>query len=256
MEARVQILYLSKFKPSARILRDALNNAGVTTTLAGECEDLNGPFIRYGHKGSIGIRNNAVDLNFNTRKFIEASGNKMIMSKTFTEAGVVTPQFYQMTKDPEDYPVMVRTTLSGFKGRGIYICETTKEFESFCDQKGSFWTPFLNISREYRVHVVNNQIVKLFKKVYSGEEPEDYPIRNMDNGYHFSIRNNMNPFVKLVQFVDRICEVMPIGFTAMDIGFLENERKYILIETNSAPGLNENSAGLFVDEIKRRLDDL
>ncbi|HOO68441.1 MAG TPA: hypothetical protein PLC53_03645, partial [Bacilli bacterium] len=109
-------------------------------------------------------------------------------------------------------------------------------------------------SSEYRVHVIDGKVVRLFKKLKDDEvEEEDYPIRNLSKGYHFSLRDIRNNN-KIEQLVSRLHPLLEGGiFYGMDIGYIREQGDFFIFELNSACGLNDNTAIIYAEKFSEIL---
>jgi hypothetical protein len=211
------------------------------------------PLIRYGnHEGSY-----RKDTNYNSKEFITMCCNKLLTTNFFREVVVRTPLFYT-SRDIEKtsfYPIIIRTIMNGHGGIGIHVVKNDEEFNNIW-RSGYYWTPFVRLSSEYRVIIFNGEPIKIFKKVREeGEDREDFPIRNNDNGYHFSIRENMDAFPNLLSFIDtKLKPLIPIGFYGLDIGKIHDSEDFFVLELNSAPGLNTNTITVLGDKLIETLE--
>lgn len=217
------------------------------------------PVIRWGN--SDGEYNQ--DTLLNMPEIIHICGNKLLFSNTMRNLGI--PHVEILRGHPERFPVVIRHSLSGMRGQGIEIFnyEDILQGRSWDETYWSYWRDF---SFELGVHIFNGEPVRTFKKVYRLEEvdedsEEDYvenepefPIRNSEKGYGFRLVNiekypKLNPLLKL------FCDKFGLKFGRLDIGWNHTEKKYEIIEANSAPGLaeNDNTARIYIEGFKRLL---
>ncbi len=241
----ITILSNPKTMPSARLIRDEINNNGIRCIVTKLTENINPNtcLVRYGNTSSVPVSREVG----NSRDLIKICGNKQLTSDIFSKHKINTPIFYKNPEDVEKFPVLVRTTLTSFGGNGMFVVENNSELFSIFSSD-SVWTTWLDLIREYRVHVVDGHVVKIFKKIFNGDGEDDFPIRTSKN-YHFSIRNNHEVFGYLLSLIKKVNSAVPLEMVALDIGFDGNTRKYILIEMNSAPGLNVSTAKFYGDHI-------
>lgn len=194
--------------------------------------------LRY---GSYAKTNDETD--YNSQDFIRVCCNKATFSKILTKAGLNAPIYRCDEPSPDDYPLIIRTTLHGYGGQGIIVC--TNEDEFYLNWEiDSCWTRFIKTVSEYRVHVVDNEILRVFKKVYNScaEEP-NLPIRTLHSGnYRYSLRTDLSKFDKLEEAVYNVNKAIHGKFYALDIGWIADLKEYFFFEANSAPGLNTNTA--------------
>jgi hypothetical protein len=227
--------------PSSRLLRDAIEEvSGVRYLITSKPEKVSRLHVRWGNYARLPF-----DTKYNSREVVTACTFKRRFSRILREAGIDTPTFYSKSLPTnEDYPVMVRKTLQGKGGEGIVVCPDSVSFKEVW-QPDYTWTRFVTIQNEYRAHIFNGEVYRIFKKLYTGDgnEPE-FPIRNgrYRNEYRYSLRTDHSKFPKLIDDIRRVTEVMGSGFYALDVGWRPDVKNYFYFEANSAPGLNTNTA--------------
>jgi len=212
--------------------------------------------IRYGSTEN--ILNTAIDLNLNPIEFIGLCIHKEVLADLLINNNIMSVSFYKDTVEkPETYPVLIRTTLNASKGKGINVIYNEEEFNKTW-KTNYFWTDFIKTQFELRVHVLGGEIARIFKKVPISdyENENEFPIRNLHNGYHFAIRNE-DYYEKVFDLVSKLNEIPKIGkdcFYAMDIGWSKENKNYVVFELNTAPGLNENTAEVYSNFLIDKLD--
>lgn len=242
--------------PSAKLIRNCLIERGVELKLTAHEERMRKyPLVRYGNSNII-LWEKGEETKLNSPKIIRLTSNKKRFSDILLDVGIDAPKFELLVDEklPDDFPVVVRETLTSCGGRGIHIIEKQGELESLLN-KGFYWTPYIFMDFELRVHILGGTIVKVFKKIREdGLEEERYPIRNNERGYHFSSRKVEN-CPKLVDVITQINDALPekTYFMALDVGWNPDSKKYFILEGNSAPGLNENTACLYADYIYKTI---
>lgn len=180
----------------------------------------------------------------NTLEVIRTCSNKLLFSQLMKDNEIYSPEFYKGV--PKQYPVITRSTLSSFGGRGMELVRSEKEFIN----DGTYWTPFIETAFELRVHVLGSKISRIFRK----EGGESF-IRTSSNGWHFALKDPQY-YPKLFPLVEKICGIPMFAnaFIALDIGWDAKRREYLVYEGNSAPGLNEHTAGVYAEYILDRLN--
>lgn len=242
---RPYILTRRNLNPSAKALAGALG-------LKKSFEPLDQPpNIRWGN--SEGDFDEEGDTQFNDPYSIAFCGNKVKFSDEMKSAQI--PHVELAMYQAETFPVVVRTSLSASKGEGIVICENAEEFAPY---RRNYWSPWYNFESEYGIHLLGGKIVKLFKKVREeGLEPEKYPLRNMERGYHFKRMDidGESKFPRLKKFMQEVYEKFPLEMGRWDVGFDSRTREYMVIEANSAPGIaeNEDTLKMYVQFLRENL---
>lgn len=221
-------------------------NFPVFTTYSGE-EKIS---IRYGNASG----NPKIDTLWNSKDFIGFCTHKKLFSKILCDNGINTPVYHSVPENIVNFPILVRSSLSSTGGRGIFICHSKDDLEKIW-KDGYFWTEFVNMDFELRVHVLGGKIERIFKKVWKHDEPEPkFPIRNMKNGYHYSLRK-VEKYPKLDQIINKLTELFGENcFYGLDIGY-EKGRGYFVIEANSAPNLNSKTVELYAKFLVEKLEE-
>lgn len=227
---------------SARILANLLN-IKVYQTINKINKGIS-PIIRWGNSQNNG--NN--DTEYNSIEVIKTVSNKLLFSEFCKGEGI--PQLTLYRGIPEKYPVFVRTLLNSYGGRGIEIINSDEEYEKLQEHPFSY---FVKFDFELRCHVLNGEIVKIFKKIPpDGMEEKEFPIRNQDNGYHFSLRN-IDKYPKARDICHFLYEKLNIKFCGVDLGYDPTSKDYTIIEVNSCPGLNEETSKIYAEFLYREL---
>jgi hypothetical protein len=234
----------------ARNLRDAIyrKTNKYLTVLSGEPILKEPPLIRYGSSWqSFGID----DTFYNHPERIKVMGNKLLFSTSMGMSGIYSPIFYREL-DRMTFPCVIRQTLIAHGGIGIVFCKDENDFKEHWNNN-CWWTPFIKMDFELRVHILGGEIKRIFKKIKENEE--EFPIRNMENGYHFSLRNIEN-YKKLDILVKRLTEVFGVeAFYSLDVGWDSEKKEYFVIEANSCSGLNSHTVEIYADYLIQKLGD-
>jgi len=248
------ILTRKFLKPTARLLAKELGLVVRT-----EIVDDTFPTIRWGNsEGSSEDSPSNEETIYNSPELIYFASSKKAFSTMMLEGNITVIEFHKGT--PEHYPVVVRTTLSGYGGKGIVVCENWEEFGQY---DACWWSYWYNFSYELGVHILGGMVVKVFRKEWSptdemislGISELKYPIRNSKKGYSFKLLS-IEGHPKLYKTVEEFYKVFPIQMGRLDIGWDVNSKCYRVIEFNSAPGLaeNDNTLKLYVDFLKEKLN--
>lgn len=168
----------------------------------------------------------------NLRRAIAKATDKYKSLEELEKAGVPVPE-YSRDMDELEYPMLGREE-NHSQGSDIVPILQRKDLE-VADSTPDYFTQYIPVKREYRVHVIDSQIVKVSQKVL--EEEEDYNpwIRNYENGYRF-----VNPRERHAGINQAISAVnsLELDFGAVDLIIDENDQPYVL-EVNTAPSLQE-----------------
>lgn len=150
--------------------------------------------------------------------------------------GLNIPEF---TTDPTvakawDKEYLGRTSLTSHSGQGIvqYAAFETPRY-------APLYVQYIKKMYEYRVHVYNGQVIDIVqKKRRSDTENINSQIRSHANGWVFCREdlkiNNKNDLINQALLA---CNVAGLDFGAVDIIYNAHQKKYYVLEVNTAPGL-------------------
>lgn len=231
---RYYILTRQSLYPSAKALADKLTELS-GDRFSAKCRTLPPIGSRILRWGNSHPHSGYVELGLNDPNLISTASNKLKLSNLLSERDVPCIEFSRNI--PTQFPIVVRTTLTGMGGAGIHVCENMEQYENF---SGSFWSPWYQFSFELGVHVINGEIVKAMKKVSPSGLDERFPIRNQTRGYEFSLVS-LDSFKKLSPAVNNFVSAFPIKFGRLDIGWDDVAKVYRVIEFNTAPSLVHNA---------------
>jgi glutathione synthase/RimK-type ligase-like ATP-grasp enzyme len=151
----------------------------------------------------------------------------------------------------DEFPLLIRKTLSGYGGQGIVVCTTREEFNSQW-RNTYYWTRFVHTDFELRVHVFDGQVIKIFKKQCSADTEVSNPIRNVGHDYHFSMRD-ISKYGKVIELVNKLTPIINGVHYGLDLGYDSKRKEYFVFECNTGCGLNTETAQLYADLIYNKL---
>ena len=171
----------------------------------------------------------------------ESSTNKLQQLIRLELAGLPVPKFV-ITK-PKD-------GLAWFPRRAFH--QQGRDFR-FPPKKPDFWTKYINIDEEWRIHVFrsakgNLRVIRSARKVPKGPS-SDPIIRSHRVGWKLSYTGGAPEGLKEV--AKQALAALRLDFGAVDIG-LTFEAKPVLLEVNTCPGLESGTLSLYVAEVLKR----
>jgi glutathione synthase/RimK-type ligase-like ATP-grasp enzyme len=136
----------------------------------------------------------------------------------------------------DGYVVVCRTVLRGSGGDGIVIAEDEKALV-----KAPLYTQYVKKKEEYRVHVGRNDgkytafdVQQKARKL--DNEPKDWRIRNLENGFIYK-REGVDLPKKGIDQAVTAAKLSGLDFCAIDLIYNAKQDKYYVLEANTAPGL-------------------
>ena len=222
------LLYSRPASVTGRALRNMLGiSGGYEPEEPESCSDL---LIRWGSRAGVGIKPNRV---VNYRSPLSKVSSKTEFFTLATNKYLPIPRWGWTASDIGGYPCLGRLdNLSG--GEGIkYLFNQTE------DEGYEFYTEYIPIEREFRVHVFNDQCITLQEKVredgQAGTSTGFIP-RNHSNGYVFS-RKDTKYYPVVASLGVAAVAITGLDFGAVDIAIDGNTQALRILEVNSAPSL-------------------
>jgi glutathione synthase/RimK-type ligase-like ATP-grasp enzyme len=116
------------------------------------------------------------------------------------------------------------------------------------------WLKYINIYKEFRIHVFNGRVIGISRK--TDEQVEDRILnkycRNHTNGWRFVLCDLLRIDSLPQRMAINTCQILNMQWGAVDI-ILGRDGKYYVLEVNSAPSLEEGSTifQAYVNEFMR-----
>lgn len=173
--------------------------------------------------------------------------NKLTNFKLFEEKGVSCVPFSESKLAAQNWlmdgKVVLARTVSGQGGSGISIVEPGQLLPD-----RPLYTQYIKKKKEFRVHVVDGQVIDVQEKRKKKGAEADGRIRNHDNGWVFCHENIVEPADLRATGVAAVTAIdLQIG--AVDIIWNEKQNKCFVLEVNSAPGLCPTTAEKYANAL-------
>jgi carbamoylphosphate synthase large subunit len=211
------------------------------------------PIIRYGNsEGDFGIN----ETNMNSKELISLCANSYYFGKWAKENNFWVPYYskFNWNSIPE-YPFLLRK-LNHIAGTDIIIVNNERDLMRIPRRMLSerYTVKFVPTTFELRVHIINGEIVRVFKKVKKGHlENEEY-IRTSRRGFHYSLilpETRENKYIKAQQLCLDVADKLGLFFGGVDIAWCKEKSEYIIWEINTAPGLNTETLRMYAERLRR-----
>jgi len=208
------------------------------------------PVVRYGNsEGNFG-RN---DTKINAPDVIRLCANSYHFSRWCEDNDYYTPIYrrFNMTNIPK-YPFLLRR-LHHMRGRDIILINSRDDLSKISRREldGRYWVPFIPTTFELRVHVINNQVVRIFKKLKADINEKDF-IRTSGKGWHYSLRvGSFNKYAKAIELCLNLTKNLGLFFGGIDLAWDNINKRYIIWEINTAPGLSKPTMKIYADALRR-----
>lgn len=238
------------YKMGSKSARDLKNSLRV------KLKRLNTPVRRFRETlinwGSGNPQFNTTGINIiNRPEAVRMASNKLSAFRKMQESGVNLPGFTASRDEAlgwigEGRTVMARTLLSAHSGRGIVVARTSEELPY-----APLYTRYFSKTKEMRVHVFQGRVIDYVeKKAKLDRDPATYNryIRNTVNGWIFS-REGVTQNPKVVEQAVRAVQALGLDFGAVDV--LWNDKKAVVLEVNTAPGLCGTTLVRYTEAIRQ-----
>jgi len=183
----------------------------------------------------------------NSRESILLTSNGLASLQRLQEEGVNTPPVF--LEPPDDgYPILGRR-INHRAGLDIQWCENKEEALS---SNSRFFTGYIPVDLELRVHVFGDKALRVFRKVPRVPEA-DSRIRTSLRGWGYSRVNGEEHYKVGQRVAVKAVAALGLTFGAVDLGWSETTRKYVVFEVNTGPSLNQISLLFYGRELDRWL---
>lgn len=150
----------------------------------------------------------------------------------------------------EGHTVVVRHKLSGKGGEGIEIISEGEVPEA------PLYTQYFKKKAEYRVHVMNGEVILVQQKLKKRGVKHDTQVRNHNNGYVFSVNCTVPPDPAVLVASVNAVRALGLTFGAVDIGWNEKKKQCAVFEVNTAPGLTPSTAKKYAESFIKYLEEV
>lgn len=182
---------------------------------------------------------------------VKLASNKLTAFKRFAEAGVNTVKFTTSYDEAvqwinDGFRVFARFILNGSSGRGIVVAENVESLP----RNAPLYTRYFKKKKEFRVHIFNGEIIDYAeKRARLDKGPTFSPyIRSHDHGWIFA-RDGITEIQSVKDEALKAVAALGLDFGAVDVVW--SDRKTLVLEVNTAPGLTGTTLTRYIEAIKK-----
>jgi glutathione synthase/RimK-type ligase-like ATP-grasp enzyme len=175
--------------------------------------------------------------------------NKLWTFEQLKQANIPTPDWTTSKETAQQWInegkiVFGRELLTGHSGQGIVLMQN-----SMPNIPCPLYTKYTKCKEEYRVHVINNQVIDfVMKKKRNGVQANPH-IRSHNYGWIFA-RGEVTLPDKVKEAAIGAIQALGLDFGAIDIGYNVYKDKAFVYEVNTAPGLESTTLNIYIQEFK------
>lgn len=190
---------------------------------------------------------------WNHPSFVKVAANKLLAFDQLNSFGVpVVPYTTDISVAAEwrlNSDVVVRHKLRGHSGDGIEIAKAGSEGVPVAP----LYTKYCPKKYEYRVHVMFGIVIDVTRKIRDpAQEPTNWQIRSHQNGFIFA-RANLKHREQIEPVAIDAIQALGLHFGAVDIIIDENSHQPLVLEVNTAPGLEGQTLEAYVNAFRNKL---
>lgn len=178
---------------------------------------------------------------------VAVAQNKLLTLNKLRDAGIRVPEYTtDRTQTVSWKKIVARLLLRGHGGRGIVIREN--DGRTLGEQVvAPLYVKWINVADEYRVHVMNGEVIDYSKKVLQADaQPGE--IHNLEAGYLFARNVSRNDVV--CSMAVNAVKTLGLDFGAVDVVRSTQGITYVL-EVNTAPGLSPMGVEIYKQSFLR-----
>jgi hypothetical protein len=237
------LIYNRRGAPTGRVIAESLgmnNGGGIPLGLDPDDNIL----IRWGNSLEPEI-DESFDRVINSAESIQNATNKLLSLEIMRDSGLNVPFWSEDAEEVIEecgYPILGRR-LRHARGSDIQLILQKRDMRRPRD----FYTAYIPTNREYRVHVVGEEAVRVQAKYLDFPEQKKAWIRNYSSGYRFR-----NPRLRMhsrrLQAAISAVSILGLDFGAVDLIVGDDNETYIL-EVNTAPSCSPLTGAAYVNGI-------
>jgi len=230
--------------------------------------------IRFG--STTVIENSKERVEINSIEAIKNSSDKLRMKRCFAEFGVRTPEWYHGDSPVEwaadKYPIVGKHRF-GSRGTGNTYIENEEQLLRFISNKtlsNYIFEKYYNYVREYRIHSTQDECFYYCRKMLKSDTPDNERWYRNDNNSIWVLPDNElfdKPanWSEIEEQAKLAVRAVGLDMAAVDIrvqstinkkGNKRESSNFVILETNSAPGLGDIGKDMYKNQIVKMLKEI
>lgn len=184
----------------------------------------------------------------NSTEAVRNASNKIKTFQLLEELAVENTKDFSIAKnwiENGDF-VYQRNLVASHGGNGIKVVHSVEELEY-----APLYTKGVHVDREYRVHVVNGQVIDYIRKSISRDNRNvNQYIRNHTQGWIFT-RGGFEQNEEIKNIAIKAIQKLNLDFGAVDVIQEKETNKVYVLEVNTAPGIMGTSLQEYINAFER-----
>lgn len=204
--------------------------------------------LRWGSRSS--VRYTPRETTINTQSSLRSNADKLEAMRAIDSAGIPTPEYVTDRDEISEtfgYPALGRSE-SHARGEDINLIMQWRD--AYLTEGNDYFVEYIPTELEYRMHVVNGEVIKVHEKRLRSEADNHPFIRNSETGWVFMEPRDETPPDSIA--IDAV-GCLGMDFGAVDVIRGEDGEHYVL-EVNSAPSLDEANLQRYGDAFADMMD--
>ena len=205
-------------------------------------------------------------IEINTVRGCALSNSKDLMKQIFvlnqipTAEYIYTDNISKVLSFFETYGIIICKHIHSSKGKGIYLLKSREDIINWSNDhnlKYYIFEKYYSYSREYRMHITKNGCFLANRKMLKNNAKDRWH-RHSSNSVWISEENPLfdkpSNWDKIVEACIKALKALELDIAAFDVKVQNSKHqdpKFIILESNSAPSLGEQSIKKYTQELSR-----
>lgn len=232
------VLYHKRSQPTGAVIASALDVPHGLSLPAFRTDWL----IRWGNRGGNATGNPII----NTARAIANASDKLGSLQTLRDAGVCVPDWSTSPEELE-FPFLGRR-IHHARGTDVVLCLQKGDYKR---KSRDYYVKYIPTVREFRVHVVAGEVIRVQGKFLDKPELALPWLRNFENGYRFRAPKK-RVHSKRLSAATQAVAALGLDFGAVDILIGDDGETYVL-EVNTAPSCSPLTAAGYITAFAKML---
>lgn len=248
------------YKPGSKSARAIVNSLSPLALMKKQNTPVKGRkklLLNWGHSSPNFSLNGVTVLN--KPSAVAIASDKYHALRCMFEVGVSVPEYTTSLEEAKEWieagsMVLCRKLLRANSGRGIVVAKTVEELVP-----APLYVKYIKKEKEYRLHVFNGKVIDVVeKRRRSGFESNpayNRYIRSYEQGWIMA-REGVAVSEEVKQEAIKAVSAIGLDFAAVDLILRKSDNKPVVLECNTAPGIQGTTLENYKKAIKEWMDNV